>query len=183
MWAGTDRRDAGELGRYYDKGRNMFRRSGVKEGRKMSEDENYSIEKDVSDIIDDITAKRIKEMQHGEGMLTGGNRQYQSVLQRLAQSVKQDAEYRQSLLLASFLGPEEADRAVAAIAECRRYGVPITVLVDKIVARCAVRGATGGRIQSIIEALTHQQITANTTKDYQKMQQQQKGKNSPLGNA
>lgn len=143
--------------------------------------EEYNIEKDVQDILDDVTGQRLKDMKHGEGLLTGGNRQYQSVLQRLAQTIKNNTDYRQALLLASFLGPEESDRAVAAISECQRFGVDITPLVDKIVARCAVKGATGGRIQSIVEALTHQQITANTSKEYQKLQQKTNGKNSPLG--
>lgn len=143
-------------------------------------EEEYNVEKDVQDLLDDITGNRIKEMKHGEGMLTGKDR-YQSVLQRLAQTIKQDTDYRQALLLAAFLGPEESDRAVAAIAECKRFGVDITPLVDKIIARCAVKGATGGRVQAIVESLTHQQITAQTSKDYQK--QQQKNNKSPLGSA
>lgn len=145
-------------------------------------EDEYNVQEDVNDILDKVTADRIKEMQHGEGVLTFGNRAYQSVLQKIATAINDpDKEYRQALLLASFLSPEESDKAVYAIAECRRYGAPITVIVDRIIARCGVKGFTGGRVQDIKDALTHQSITTNTTAGMKKVMENQ-NKKSPLGN-
>lgn len=144
--------------------------------------EEYNVTDDLDEILDKEMADRVKEMRHGEGLLTSGKQGYQSVLQRIATAIgDSDKEYRQSLLLASFLSPEESDKATAAISECKRYGVPITPIVDRIIARCAVKGATGGRVQDIKEALTHQNITANTPGGFKKMFQNQNKKNSPLG--
>lgn len=142
-------------------------------------DNEYDVQDDVNDILDQMTADRLKELRHGQGIMTSGSRAYQSVLQKLATSINDpDKEYRQALLLASFLSPEESDRAVAAIAECRRFGADVIPVVDKIIARCGVKGYEGGRVGTIREALTHQQITTNLP---QKKALEKLNKKTPLG--
>ena len=54
-----------------------------------------------------------------------------------------DTEYRNALVLASFLNREDATTVVAALDERRRYGVSITPVVDLITAWSAVVGAGG----------------------------------------
>lgn len=129
----------------------------------MEQKEDTNIQdSEIEEIIGKEAFDRIKEMKHGEGLLTAKGQSYQSVIQRIATAITDpDKEYRQALLLASFLSTREADLACAAIAECQRYKAPITPIIDRIIARCGVKGATGGRVQDIIEAMTHQHITAN----------------------
>ncbi len=120
------------------------------------------LQDDLDEILDKVTADRVKELRHGDSLLTGGKQSYQSVIQKMATAIgNTDTDYRQALLLASFLSPEESDKATSAISECKRYGVDITPIIDRISARCGVKGATGGRVENIIEALTHQSITSN----------------------
>lgn len=100
----------------------------------------------------------LEELKRGDGNVVKMSEAQLGVLQKIATAPKEDDEYRQALLLAEFLSPEEADRAVNAIAFCRRYGGDLTPIVDKIIARCGVKG---GRVIAITDALTHMRLTTN----------------------
>ena len=92
------------------------------------------------------------------------------VLQTLIHAVADDKEYRQVLLLAAFDDKREALLYASAIAECRRYGATIEPLVDRIIAQCSVKG---GRVDKVLEAMTHQWIGTNNA-SFTKKQQQKK---------
>ena len=99
--------------------------------------------------------------RRGDGNVVQGMEQQLGVMQKMATAPTKDDEYRQALLLANFLSTEESDRAVNAIAFCRRYGGDLTPIIDKIIARCAVKGA---RVSEIVDALTHLRMTTNAPK-------------------
>ena len=150
----------------------------------MDDPKGHDIQEDVDDILDKVTADRIKEMRHGDGVLTEGKGSYQSVIQKMATAIGDTSkDYRQALLLASFQAPEESDKATSCISELRRYGVDITPVIDRISGRCGVKGATGGRIQNIIEALTHQWINSNVPGAAKKAFFNKNKTNSPIGDS
>lgn len=93
------------------------------------------------------------------------------VLQKLATAMQRDQAYRQLLLLGAFESMDAARMCVAAINERKMCGVPITPILDRVTAECAVRvgGRWGGkammsRVQEIIMALTHFEF--NTSNRY-----------------
>ena len=124
----------------------------------MSDD----LDKDIEELMGENLAKRVQDMKHGDALLSGGANKYESVNQKLATAVTDPEEqYRQALLLSTFLSRDDARKVVAALDERRRYGVDITPVVDLITSWCAVVGATGGRVQSLVETQTHQSLTTN----------------------
>ncbi len=142
----------------------------------MSEDNNGKVFSEIEEMLGEDGAEKVKQVRQGSA-ITATGKNYTGVLQRLAVAVAKkdtDEQYRQALLLATFLSREDATRVVAALDERRRYGVDITPVVDLITAWSAVAGATGGRITSIVEGITHQVQTLNTSKEYQKMKQGEK---------
>lgn len=81
-----------------------------------------------------------------------------SVLQRSMTAVD-DSDYRQ-ILLTGFTDPREAALATAAIAECRRFGVPETDIIDRIHAMASVR--VSNRLMEIFRALTSSTYNINS---------------------
>ncbi len=126
------------------------------------DDNEKSIVDDIEEMLGKEAADRVKQLQHGESILSGGKPEYQSVLKILLKAVQDvEKDYRQALVLAAFLDRDDATIVVAALDERRRYGVDITPVVDLISAWTAVEGARGGRAGLAIEGQTHQSITTN----------------------
>lgn len=124
-------------------------------------DENSSVMSDIENLFGEALVDRLKELKHGEGVIGAGKGAYQSVLQKLATAVSSaEDDYRQALLLGTFLNREDASKVVAALSERKRYGVDIQGIKDLVTAWAAVKDAQGGVRQGIITALTHQDITA-----------------------
>jgi hypothetical protein len=129
-------------------------------------------DKDLLDEIENLmgggeeAAALVEGLRHGEGLITDGkSKAYQGVLQKIASAIPMldtEAQYRQALLLSAFLDRDDAGRVIAALDERRRYGVDITPVIDLVTAWAAIKGASGGRIDNIVESLTHQSISANT---------------------
>ncbi len=104
-----------------------------------------------------------------EGFVSSSKEKYVGVLQKVATAARDvEAEYRQALLLSTFLDREDATRVVAALSERQRYGVDITPIVNLVTAWSAVKGADGGRVRAIIEGLTHQTTTMNASEAFKK---------------
>ena len=80
------------------------------------------------------------------------------VLQRLVTAVLEDKEYRQVLLNAAFDNKHEALLCADAIAECKRYGVNIEWLIDRVIAQCSVKAA---RVNAVLEAMTKYTLNTN----------------------
>ncbi len=80
------------------------------------------------------------------------------VLQRIITAVVEDKQYRQVLTMAAFDNKQEAQLCADCIAELKRYGVPITPVIDRIIAQCSVKA---GRVNSVLTALTHYSISQN----------------------
>jgi len=142
-------------------------------------------EKSVVDEIEEMLGKeaadRLKEIKHGDGVFSGGKSQYESVMKILAKAVGDpDKDYRQALLLSTFLDRDDATRVVAALDERKRYGVDITPVVDLIHAWAAVKGASGGRVESLIQGQTHQSITTNLPSALKNSFLNKKKKDTPL---
>jgi hypothetical protein len=136
---------------------------------------------EIEDLMGKEAAERIKEIKHGDSVLTGGKAGYESVMKILAKAVASpDKDYRQALLLSTFLDRDDATQVVAALDERQRYGVDITPVVNLITAWSAVQGARGGRIDSLIEGQTHQSITTNMPSSVKNFLKNKK-KNEPLG--
>lgn len=62
------------------------------------------------------------------------------VLQRIITAIRDDAEYRQAGYQGRFKNEEQGALAADAINERKRYGVPITAIVDRIIFQGAVAG-------------------------------------------
>jgi len=95
------------------------------------------------------------------------------VLQRLVTAVKEDDEYRQILLTASFDSKHEAQMAADAIEERKRYGVSIRPILDRIIAQCSVKGA---RVNLITDASSRFTLNTNTGKKLPNWKRQQDNK-------
>ncbi len=149
----------------------------------MPEEESKDIATEIEELLGKEAADRVKELKHGDSMLSGGKSGYESILKILAKAAKvPDQDYRQALLLSTFLSREDATRVVAALDERRRYDVDITPIVDLITAWAAVQGARGGRVDSIIEGQTHSSISANVVGAAKSFIKNKKGsRDEPLG--
>jgi hypothetical protein len=135
-----------------------------------TEEENSEVETDFGpnghgspeELIEERQVKgavfKLEQMKRGDGNVVKSMEAQLGVLQRIVTAPQKNEEYRQALLLANFLSPEEADRAVNAIAWCNRYDGDLGPIVDKLIARCAVKG---GRVADVIDALTHMRLTTN----------------------
>lgn len=117
-----------------------------------------------SSIYEEPTAEELKEAtdilnkldEVGVDSLT--TQQKLGVLQRLVTAVSSDKEYRQVLLTAAFDNKQEALLCADAISECKRYGVSIEPLVDRVISQCSVKSA---RLDALLRALTHQSFSGN----------------------
>ena len=150
----------------------------------MSEEEEKE-EKDVMTEIEEMlgkeAAERIEKMKHGDSVLSGGKAAYESVMKILAKAVKTpDAEYRQALLLTTFLDRDDALRVVAALDERRRYGVDIAPVVDLITAWQGVVGAQGGRANLLLQGQIRQEISTNLPSAVKRAFLNKKRKDEPL---
>jgi hypothetical protein len=118
---------------------------------------------EVGEVLENQMTKQalIRLDKRGDGNIFGQmDAQQLGVMQKMATAPVKDDDYRQALLLANFMSAEESDRAVNAIAFCQRYGGDLTPIVNKIIARCAVKG---GRVSELIDALTHMRLTQTTS--------------------
>jgi len=119
---------------------------------------------DAESILEENATKkaifRLDEYKRGDGSVVQMTDQQLGVMQKTATAPAKDSDYRQALLLARFMNPEEADRAVNAIAFCQRYGGDMRPIIDKIIARCAVKGA---RVEDIKDMLTHMRLTTTSS--------------------
>ena len=97
-----------------------------------------TVEPEVSDEELEVAFKQIGNLKVGFDSMTQG--QKLGVLQRLVTAVVKDEQYRQILLTAAFESKEEAMLASDAIAERKRYGVPIHPIVDRMLASLAFIG-------------------------------------------
>ncbi len=146
----------------------------------MAEDEK-DISTEIEELLGKEAADRVKEIKHGDSMLSSGKAGYESILKLLAKAAKvPDQDYRQALLLSTFLSREDATRVVAALDERRRYNVDITPVVDLITSWAAVQGARGGRVDSIIQGQTHQSITTNLPGATKNFIKNKKSRDNPL---
>ena len=124
----------------------------------MDENPNYSPEDEeeggddrdngssLASILGEELSEKLKPESRQDGIISAKSSQYVGPLQKLATAVKGETEYRQALLLSTFLSREDATRVVAALDERRRYGANIQPIVDLITAWAAVVGADGGRV-------------------------------------
>lgn len=143
---------------------------------------NKSVVDEIEDMLGKEAADRLKEIKHGDSVFAGGKAQYESVLKILAKAASDpDRDYRQALLLSTFLSRDDATNVVAALDERRRYGVDITSVVDLVTAWSAVQDAKGGRVQSLIEGQTHQSITTNLPSAAKRSFFNRRKKDEPLG--
>ena len=129
----------------------------------MEQEENgKQLMDEIEEIIGKEATERIKDIKHGDSLMAGGKLGYESVMKILAKAVASpDKDYRQALLLSTFLDRDDATQVVAALDERQRYGVDITPVVNLITAWAAVQNARGGRVESLIQGQTHQSITTN----------------------
>lgn len=154
----------------------------------MADDSNDGVMNEIEKIFGSEVAGKFKEIGEagaGDGVLTGKDKNYQSVIQKLATAITQadlDGKYKQQLLLSTFMSRDDASLVVAAIDERKRYGVDLNPIVDLIIAWAAVKGASGGRIESIVESLTHQSISTNMNANARKFISDKFGgrKDSPI---
>lgn len=114
-----------------------------------------TVEPEVSDEELEVAFKQIGNLKVGFDSMTQG--QKLGVLQRLVTAVVKDEQYRQILLTAAFESKEEAMLASDAIAERKRYGVPIHPIVDRMLAQCSINA---DRVNKVLEAMSH--FTLNT---------------------
>lgn len=141
-----------------------------------------SVIDEIEEMLGKEAADRLKEIKHGDSVFSGGKAQYESVLKILAKAASDpDRDYRQALLLSTFLNRDDATKVVAALDERKRYGVDITPVVDLIHAWAAVQGARGGRVESLIEGQTHQSITTNMLSAAKRSFFNKRKKDEPLG--
>lgn len=107
------------------------------------------------DLLD---SSALDEVMGITGSDSTGQQAKLGVLQRIITAVIDDKHYRQILLTAAFDDKHEAMLAADAIAERQRYGVPITPIVDRILAQCAVGS---NRVERVLTALTHYTLNTN----------------------
>jgi len=147
----------------------------------MPEDPGKSVIDEIEEMLGKEASERLKEIKQGDSLFSGGKTQYESVLKILAKAASDpDKDYRQALLLSTFLNRDDATKVVAALDERKRYGADITPVVDLIHAWAAVQGARGGRVQSLIEGQTHQSITTNLPSAAKRSFFNKMKKNEPL---
>ncbi len=112
-------------------------------------DGNGLVPDEVKNKLDEILEVGIDSISYGQKL---------GVLQRIVTAVIEDKEYRQVLLTAAFDNKQEALLCADAIAECKRYGVSIEPLIDRVIAQCSVKS---GRVNTVLEALTHYTLNTN----------------------
>lgn len=109
-------------------------------------------------------------------LVRGGGPDKQGVLHRLISAAVENKDYRQQLLMAAFDDTKEARLCAGAIAERLRYGVSIDVIVDMVIAQCAVKSA---RVEGALRGITHQYFMTNY-KGSGNMPDSKKKSNSPM---
>jgi len=97
-----------------------------------------------------------------ESSLLSGKKAHSSVIQGMLHvSDKPTVNYLDILQTTSFSNAEESELAGGCISELQRFGIDITPVVNRLVARNSVQGTKGGRIGNVIEALTRREFASN----------------------
>jgi hypothetical protein len=103
----------------------------------------------------------VENFQRPNALISGGQRQYQGVLQQWLYVPENYNQFLKMLPRSNWLNIEEADNWCAALQECIRYGAPIDWLVNRLVAHAA--GVSGGEslMKWIGETISHTTFTTN----------------------
>lgn len=123
------------------------------------QDNGQNIAAEMQKMVLEDTANTVEELIRGSDSMP-----FQAklgVLQRVVTAVLDDKEYRQVLLLAAFDNKQEALLCADAIAECRRYGVPIERIVDRVIAEGSVNSE---KMNKVLAAVTSYTLNTNTNR-------------------
>lgn len=102
----------------------------------------------------------LQDLKRGDGIITMSKAQA-GVLRTIISAIDKESDYRELLIRANFMSPDEADRAANALAWANRYGVSIGPILDKIAARCAVKAE---RVEQALAGLTTIRFQTNRGK-------------------
>ncbi len=139
--------------------------------------ETEQLEDTVQESPDQLKAayKKLDDLRRGDGQLISMSKEHLGVIAQTLHIPGSIDEYRQILIITEFLDDEEARDFVAAIWECKRYGMDIGPVIDEAIARCSVnrKGVRSNRVAQLLDAFSHTKITSNVPNS---------GKGVPRGN-
>lgn len=146
--------------------------------------DEFNMDNEINDFLKEQGVTDLDEAKGANSSILRGRNAGGNAMTRLSTSISDPLkEYRQAMLLAAFESREQSSRCAAALAECQRYGVTdgLSAIVDRVICDCGANGAVGGRVNAIVDALTHTRLTTNNPEATKRFLQGKKKDDQPIG--